>query len=124
MGLYNFQTRFVPLIRSGRKCQTIRATRSHPDIPGATMHLYTGLRRRGARLLARVECIGVQRITITPSGRVWIGGVKLSRPGCESLARDDGFKDFSDMIQFWQGRLPFSGHIYYWRRPAKQRRKP
>lgn len=50
MGLYNFQKRFVPFILSGAKTHTIRALRAHPDKPGDTLHLYTGLRQKGAKL--------------------------------------------------------------------------
>ena len=51
MGLYNFQARFVPFILNGAKTHTIRAIRTNPDKPGNTLHLYTGLRQKGARLL-------------------------------------------------------------------------
>jgi hypothetical protein len=65
MGIYNFQERFVPMIQDGTKTHTIRAPRKGAeDVPGNTMHLYTGLRRKGAKLLARFECVRVDEIVI------------------------------------------------------------
>jgi hypothetical protein len=122
MGLYNFQQRFVPFIESGAKKHTIRATRANPDKPGNTLHLYTGLRRKGARLIARVKCVRISEIEIlrpacsqASSGIfVFVDGVELDRSECEGLARKDGFKDFAEMKDFWKDSLPFKGQIIHW----------
>lgn len=114
MGLYNFQSRFVPMVESGTKTHTIRAMRRFPDVPGKTLHLYTGLRQRGARLLKRARCTAVQAITITDRQRVAVDGVWLSADECDALARSDGFSDFAGMMRFWHGRLPFFGQIVHW----------
>lgn len=114
MGIYNFQPRFVPLIESGAKTHTIRATRRHPDTPGKMLHLYTGLRQRGARLIKRAKCTHVQSIRITGRQQVFIDGVKLGRDECEVLARLDGFPNFDQMMQFWNGRRPFVGQVIHW----------
>lgn len=116
MGLYNFQARFVPLILAGTKRHTIRAPRVHPDRPGNTLHLYTGLRRPGARLLDRVRCTHVSDIAITADGRVMVDGRLLSAEECEFLARKDGFSSHAEMMRFWRdgGRLPFLGHMIHW----------
>jgi hypothetical protein len=139
VGLYNFQKRFVPFILSGEKTHTIRATRAHPDKPGNTLHLYTGLRQRGpiiqklasgevvrekmAKLLMRVPCVKVEEIEIRDGAfgdenhaSVIIDGVTLDRGERETLARRDGFPNFEEMIQFWRGRLPFRGQIIHWRK--------
>lgn len=58
MGLYNFQSRFVPFIIAGKKTHTIRAIRVHPDKPGNTLYLYTGLRTKKAKLLMCVDFRG------------------------------------------------------------------
>jgi hypothetical protein len=121
MGLYNFQKRFVPMIRSGAKTHTIRAIRRHPDVAGRTMHLYTGLRQRGAKLLKRTPCVLVQDIAIAEDHRVWIDGAGLSLDEREALARSDGFKSFADMMQFWDGKLPFAGQVFHWRCDAERR---
>lgn len=118
MGIYNFQERFVPFIVSGEKTHTIRAVRANPDKPGNTLHLYTGLRHKGARLLARVPCVKVEEIRIRAGDfAVFIDGQLLDHTESEQLARRDGFTSFQDMMNFWDGRLPFKGHIIYWRKP-------
>jgi hypothetical protein len=124
MGLYNFQQRFVPLVLSGEKTHTIRATRANPDTPGDTLHLYTGLRTKKAKLLMRVKCAEVEEIEIKDGifgdenhASVTIEGLRLDRSEREALARRDGFDNFEQMIQFWRGRLPFRGHIIHWRKP-------
>jgi hypothetical protein len=124
MGLYNFQERFVPKILSGEKQHTIRAVRANPDKPGNTLHLYTGLRQKGARLLMRVPCIAVEEIEIDACGHecncdplVVIDGTELDEKEMEALAVRDGFDNFAEMMKFWDGRLPFRGHIIHWRKP-------
>lgn len=114
MGLYNFQERFVPFIASGAKTHTIRAPRRHPDVAGSFLYLYTGLRRKGAKLLLIATCTRVQQITITAFTNVMIDGQRLDDDECEALARSDGFVSFDDMMQFWEGRLPFHGQVIHW----------
>ena len=127
MGLYNFQERFVQPMLSGRKNHTIRAIRAHPDKPGNTLHLYTGLRTKHAKLLMRVPCVKIEEIEITESRlargvvastriSVKIDGVELDRGEKNALAYRDGFNSFEDMMHFWKGRLPFHGHVIHWRR--------
>jgi len=126
MGLYNFQSRFVPKILSGEKTHTIRSVRAHPDKPGNLLHLYTGLRTKNAKRLMRATCVKVEEIAIllAPGNFldddaqcvfVDIDGVVLHRSECEALARRDGFESFAEMLDFWEGRLPFHGHIVHWR---------
>jgi hypothetical protein len=118
MGLYNFQARFVPFILDGRKTHTIRAARANPDKPGNTLHLYTGLRQKGARLLMRVPCMKVEEIVIADLKPpvIFIDGEQLNHAEEEQLARRDGFSNFAEMLEFWTGRLPFKGHIVHWRK--------
>jgi hypothetical protein len=114
MGLYNFQERFVAPILAGAKRQTIRANRKHPDAPGDTLHLYTGLRHKGARLLARVHCTWTAQIQIDRDGLIAIDGVDLTRAEYRVLAERDGFASYAEMMEFWKGRLPFEGQILGW----------
>ena len=123
-GLYNFQSRFVLKILRGEKTHTIRAVRVHPDKPGSVLHLYTGLRHKGAELLMRVPCVKVEEIEIDACGHpcncdpfAAIDGVELSESEREALAVRDGFGDFDEMLDFWAGRLPFRGHIIHWQFP-------
>lgn len=132
MGLYNFRPQFVQKIVEGKKMHTIRAIRVHPDKPGNVLHLYTGLRTKKAKLIARVKCTSIQEIRIEMQlyagkgilarglifPQVIIDGVYLEPDEKESLARRDGFESFADMIRFWRepkNRLPFKGHIIHWR---------
>lgn len=129
MGLYGFKKQFVPFILSGEKTHTIRARRANPDKPGNTLHLYTGLRQKGARLLMRVPCVKVEEIEIRETGHrysakltdvaIRIDGVELDQGEMELLARRDGFVSLASMMRFWQepkNRLPFRGHIIHWRK--------
>lgn len=119
MGLYNFQKRFVPFILAGEKTHTIRARRAVPPRVGETLHLYTGLRQKGAQLLMRVPCTRIEIIEINAktSAMVSIDGVLLDHTEREQLAKRDGFAGWDDMLAFWEGRLPFVGYIIHWRKP-------
>lgn len=126
MGLYNFKTQFVPYVLDGTKKHTIRASRRMMDRPGDVMHLYTGLRQKGARLLARRRCVRVEEITITERRDVIIDGITLTEDERNLLAWRDGFRiptlknpndprySFDLMMRFWDGRLPFQGQVYHW----------
>lgn len=126
MALYNFQKRFVPMILSGEKRHTIRAKRARATRPGEMLHLYTGLRQKGAQLLMRTVCTMVDVITIGIDGVVWIESLdlfhyihryKLETDERERLAVADGFSNFAEMMDFWKGRLPFRGEIIHWKFP-------
>jgi hypothetical protein len=121
MALYNFHKRFVPKIESGEKTHTIRADRKDGRVPkrGEILHLYTGLRQKGARLLMRARCTRVERIVITSNAQILINGTRLDPSECDLLARRDGFKDYLDMMVFWNNRRPFSGNIIHWQFPPK-----
>lgn len=126
MGIYNFQERFVSRIEADPpdKTHTIRAKRKYPDKPGDPMYLYTALRTKRARRLragGRSEvptCSAVQDIRIVRSrgkrAQIFIDGERLTVDEAEAFARRDGFTSFADMMQFWTGRLPFSGDVYHW----------
>jgi hypothetical protein len=120
MGLYNFKARFVPYLLAGGKTHTIRPIRANADKPGNTLHLYTGLRQKGARLLMRVPCVKVEVITIAVDGTMAIDGIQLSESERDAFARRDGFpKGWPEMFEFWTSihRLPFEGHIVHWKAP-------
>lgn len=115
MGLYNFKARFAPRILDGSKTHTIRPMRAFADKPGNTLHLYTGLRTKSAQLLMRVECVKIEKIEIGELYDVQIDGLYLAEDEREAFARRDGFENFDDMMNFWEGRLPFEGQIVHWK---------
>lgn len=124
MGLYNFRPGFVPHVLDGSKRHTIRLPRRHQDRPGSLMHLFTGLRQPGAKLLFRAPCVRVEPIAITEDGRLILDGSDLSEWEKDQLAWSDGFRTdcpyrlgaFTLMFRFWRitHQLPFEGFIFHW----------
>jgi hypothetical protein len=128
--ILNFQQRFVPYILEGSKTHTIRAPRKHEPHVGEICHCFTGLRRKGAKLLGRWPCVKVERITIAwvrngprrPAEiEVAINGQRLEADELNALAWRDGFREgprdqaFERMMAYWDGQLPFVGHVIHWR---------
>jgi hypothetical protein len=122
MGLYNFKKRFAPFVRNGTKRHTIRAKRRYPDKPGNPVHLYCGLRTKHTELLGRSTCVKVEDIRVTIDRQVYIDGVLLFDDEKNQLAFRDGFRSrgraraFEEMMEFWEGRLPFTGDIIHWKK--------
>jgi len=146
--LLNFKKQFRPMILDGSKTHTIRDERKDGKrpVPGEILHLYTGLRQKGAAFILRAPCLRTEDCCIDGSwgpfgvflgGGIWIGGIKLDLVERESLAWADGFRpygatiagSFENMMKFWKGRLPFAGWITYWdfskadfiRKPKRER---
>ncbi len=131
MVAYSFKQRFAQPILDGMKLHTIRADRQRHARPGEEMQLYTGMRTRQCRLIARVICTEILPILIdlseqeviisgdgsAISGWPWpvkdwskmagddfvIHGMLLTRfnGGVETLARNDGFASWDAMREFW-----------------------
>ncbi len=127
MPALNFQKQFVEKIRSGAKCQTIRAKRKDgrpPCKPGDTLKLYTGMRTKGCTLIRTVKVIGCQPVTLMDSC-IYGTGVAGRIAGLEPLdafARLDGFWDW-DELRDWFGKthgLPFEGWLIRWKNPEQQ----
>lgn len=114
MPAYSFKPQFVPFILAGEKTHTIRSPRRHAQRTDQLCHLYTGMRTRQCRKLFTAPCLKVERIVIGANGVVIVDGEQLAKDEREALARRDGFQSFSDMLAFWDGRLPFEGHIIHW----------
>lgn len=124
MPLLNFQSRFAPLVESGEKRQTIRAYRKDGRDPkvGDRLHLWTGLRSKGARKLGEARCSRVRPIEIdrsAPMGhyRVRLAGKALSRDAIQRLAQRDGFVFGFDFMRFFETThgLPFRGLLIEWK---------
>lgn len=118
-----FKPRFAPLVRSGKKRQTIRPNRKNPIKPGDTLSLreWCGLPyRTPQRLLCVATCRSVHSLGISlvdPMTNTWdvmIDGKPIS--GVDQFARDDGFADGADMLAWFQEThgLPFEGTLIKW----------
>lgn len=115
MALFNFKRQFAHAVTAGTKRQTIRAPRkdgTRPK-PGETLHLYTGLRTKGADLLARYPCKSVHNIQIrqhlagpheldaVPLVEVVLDGRRLTRLEVHELAIADGFPTAEELLAFF-----------------------
>lgn len=139
MTAYSFRPRFVAPILAGTKCQTIRADRKRHARPGEELQLYTGMRTKQCRLIARVTCQSVQPIYINFVDRKYTKGNdlviindKIEYPNCtggeeiyrttsslNGFARRDGFENWADMRRFWEAAhddlLDWYGVIITWK---------
>ena len=117
MPALNFKRRFVEPIQQRRKRHTIRANRKVPIRPGDELYLYCGMRTKECFpiLEGPQQCTKVDVINIEENGSVAINCNWLAPDERERLAEADGFENFTEMMLFWTGRLPFTGSIIHWR---------
>ncbi|HVZ97981.1 MAG TPA: ASCH domain-containing protein [Chitinophagaceae bacterium] len=115
MPAYSFKERFVPLIKSGEKKQTIRSKRKRSTRRGEVLYLYFGLRTKWCTKIGEAICTDVKHIIIQPTG-VFIEDHLLEDIELEALAKADGFPDWEIMQRWWRQThpLPFVGDIIYW----------
>jgi hypothetical protein len=119
MPAYSFMAKFVPYVESGVKTHTIRGKRKHPPRVGQTAYLYTGMRTKGCRFLLKSPITQVDEIRIKEEGVVFVNGKLLGPVQLRRLARSDGFLTVQDFVAFWEGRVPFEGHIIHWQHPRE-----
>lgn len=121
----NFKKQFAELVRSGKKCQTIRAPRKRPIEVGDTLHLFTGQRTSYCEKLAIVKCVSVEKIELYVKADPYERHVIVQ--GClypdelkERLAIADGFASFSQFFGFFFDNDPakelrgFHGDLIKW----------
>lgn len=121
MVAYSFKKQFAEPILLGSKRQTIRADRRRHARPGEQLQLYTGMRTKHCRLIARATCTDVERVMLDFSnyGVVKIGDTVLfSDARMQEFARSDGFASWADMRNFWRENHPgtdvFEGVLIMW----------
>lgn len=123
MALLGFKRQFEAKIVSGIKRHTIRADRKISIKVGDMLHLYVDPRQATMRLLFRSRCTKVlpleMRVDSNGSAQVYIEGIQLSEDERESLAYHDGFDDWRQMAEFWNGHYPFKGTITHWAFPPE-----
>ena len=116
MVAFNFSPEFAGAVTSGAKVQTIRKTRRGK--PGDAVQLYTGQRTKKCRKLRPDTTLCyVDYVHIAPDGLTF--GNKEKHPGnADAFAKRDGFKDFSDMLAWFQkkyGASHFVGYVHRWK---------
>jgi hypothetical protein len=122
MVAYSFKAMFSDPILIGRKRHTIRGRRKRHARPGEALQLYTGMRTKSCRLIARAVCSAVCAIDIhfgeLRGDYVVIDGKRLDGAALDELAYSDGFDDWDGLRAFWlknHGSLDaFEGVIIYW----------
>lgn len=119
--LLNFKRQFATDVESGKKHQTVRATRKDRKIPsvGDIACCYTGLRTRASRLLRESPIISVRRVRICHEfdGQLVVDGELLTHEARTAFARADGFDHWGAMLQFFadnHGRHDFEGFCVEW----------
>ena len=122
MVAYSFKGRFAELIRTGSKTQTVRAERKRHAMPGETLQLYTGMRTRSCKLIARATCVAVSpiRFVFDPHPQIFLHGLQHGdQATLDHFAQCDGFRDWADLAAFWAKEHPdlkaFSGVLIRWR---------
>lgn len=58
------------------------------------------------------------RVTLCRRLVISVDGEELSPDERESLARRDGFEDWTSFVTYWTPRIPFCGDIIHWSRSA------
>jgi hypothetical protein len=118
MPVLNFKKRFADDVKSGLKCQTIRALRKDGRNPksGQTLYLYTGLRTKGCEKLREVLCKNVTALHIGEHFTVVKGVYAFEPSEIETFARADGFMNGNEFFDFFKKEhgLPFYGLLIEW----------
>lgn len=135
MVAYSFQPRFVRPILEGRKAQTIRADRKRHARKGEALQLFTGMRTKHCKLIARAECADVgfihlrfaeNNVIVDPAlahrvDAAMDGALHHLPSGASHLdafAYLDGFDSWTDLATFWReqhGDLrDFTGQLILW----------
>jgi uncharacterized protein YqfB (UPF0267 family) len=123
MVAYSFKAQFAEPILAGTKGGTIRADRRRHARPGEELQLYTAMRTKQCRLVARKECLAVVSIMLDFRRRIFTlddaSFVGMEPAELDALARFDGFASFDEMASFWTDVDHFEGwHIRWLPLPA------
>jgi hypothetical protein len=116
MVAFNFQKQFAEPIQRREKKQTIRQTR-RANV-GDHIQLYTGMRTKQCRKLVDADpvCVCVDYVAIRPE-YLTVGDVRKHPRDRDEFARLDGFKDYADMVAWFQnryGQQSFIGYLHRW----------
>src|SRR6267142_1173906 len=121
MVAYSFKPRFIDPIMAGTKRQTIRAIgkRRHAW-RGDQLQLYTGMRTKQCRLIARAVCSDHRSIVLNfKVDAVCIKGIGDISGQLDEFSCLDGFESWDEMKLFWRAEHGdiemFHGVIIQWR---------
>lgn len=117
MPAYNFQGKFASKILDRSKFHTIRHKRKRPTRAGDRLMLFTGMRTKSCKLVARTRCVKVEPINIYPGQRVLLNEVWLNHIEIVALANADGFENIAKFFEFFEEHyaLPTSDfEIVHW----------
>jgi hypothetical protein len=102
MPAYNFQTRFAPLVMSGKKQNTIRGREAKI---GSLAYLFTGMRTKKCQRLGRGEIVSCTPISLgyrnNGIGRIKLRSRQINMHDALQLAYADGFATLSEMIDWF-----------------------
>ena len=113
MTAINFMPQFEKPILDGTKIHTLRNT-ARAKV-GDKLQLYTGQRTKACRLIKEVVCTATIRVKFEIdcfNMFPWI----LDREGLEIFARNDGFDDYSKMLDWFcdNKKQPWAGCVIAW----------
>lgn len=118
MTTLNFQGRFADLVASRIKRQSIRVDKHGRYKVGTALQLYTGLRTRKARKLVDTDPIITENVYIAVRpGYLTLGGPGYPKIDVDVFARLDGFKDYAEMVAWFQTiykSSTFVGRLIKW----------
>lgn len=133
MKVYLFQRRFAALVEQGKKRTTIRSKRKRPTKVGDWLSLRFWLgkpyRSTQARLMidgkAFVQCketheFELNRNRETDEIAMLIDHMRVHNPMRDQVAMEDGFKDFQEMVLWFEinhhfcAHVPFKGDLIKW----------
>jgi len=109
MVAYSFRPRFAEPILEGVKGGTIRGARRRHARPGEELQLYTGMRTKRCRLIARKTCLAVEPVALVfELSTIWLGErlVAKALPELDAFARFDGFASYAELREFWRAEQP------------------
>ena len=103
MVAYSFKAQFAEPILDGTKGGTIRADRKRHARPGEELQLYSGMRTRQCRLIARKTCLAIYPIALAfhADKVAWPGRRLLGASELDAFAHFDGFADWLALRAFW-----------------------
>jgi hypothetical protein len=127
-----FKDQFAPLVRDGRKCQTVRPVPARAqDIPKRgelfSARRWTGLPYRSKQEVLRESIVtGVMPVRIHAGGagarvHAWADWIDWSGEEVGEFAKADGFASFDEMRAWFEEvhRLPFEGMAIFWATPGQ-----